>query len=86
MDTQEVNFQLVRILNEWDPFGCGIGEYDPEIADVVYVVHKTDDAHHLAVNIQSIYEHSFEELLPYKGCLEIAKSLLMIKSQGSCEI
>jgi Domain of unknown function (DUF1871) len=86
LETQELNLQLVKVLNEWDPFGCGHGEYDPEIADVIYAVHETDDVHKLAIRVQGIYEHSFEELLPYEGCLLLSKTLLALKERGSCQI
>lgn len=86
MEVQELNLQLVKILNEWDPFGCGDGEYDPEIADVISAVHEANDAHKLAIRVQGIYEHSFEELLPYEGCFLLAKTLLALKEQGSCQI
>ncbi len=86
LEAQELNLQLIKILNEWDPFGLGAGEYDPEIADVLYAVHETEDEHKLAIRIQAIYEHSFEELLPYEGCLLLAKTLLGLKEQGSCQL
>ncbi|MFS0637048.1 DUF1871 family protein [Mesobacillus foraminis] len=86
METQELNRQLVKILNEWDPFGRGQGEYDPEIADVVYAVHEMDKPHDLAIKVQSIYEYSFEELLPFDSCLLLAEALLAVKEQGSCDL
>lgn len=86
LETKELNQELVRILNEWDPFGCGYGEYDPEIADVIFAVHEIEEAHDLAIKIQSIYEHSFEELIPYEGCLLLAKTLLALKGQASCNL
>ena len=86
MEAHEMNNQLVKILNDWDPFGCGVDGYDPEIADVVYAVHEIEQAHELAIKTQSIYEHSFEELIPYESCLLLAKSLLAVKAQGSCTL
>jgi hypothetical protein len=86
MDTQELNLRLVQILNEWDPFGRGRGQYDPEIADVLFAVHELEDGHELAVRVQAIYEHSFEELISYESCLLLAKSLLALKAQTSCEL
>jgi len=86
MEAQELNLQLNKILNEWDPFDLGAGEYDPEIADVIFAVHDSEDEHKLAIRIQAIYEYSFEELLPYEGCLLLAKTLLGLKEQGSCQL
>lgn len=86
METQEVNRQLVKILNEWDPFGRGNGQYDPEIADVIYAVHETDNPHDLAIRVQSIYEYSFEELIPYESCLLLSRTMLAVKEQGSCNL
>ncbi|RID88914.1 DUF1871 family protein [Mesobacillus zeae] len=78
--------QMTNILNEWDPFSCGAGGYDPEIADVLQAVHDLDEPHNLAVRIQAIYEHSFEETLPYDACFLLAKSLLAVKGLGECTL
>lgn len=86
MQVQKMNLRLVDVLNEWDPFACGAGGYEPEIADVVQAVHDINDAEKLARRIQSIYEFSFEQIIPLAGCLKMAKTLLLIKNQDSCTI
>ncbi|WP_083413178.1 DUF1871 family protein [Bacillus massilinigeriensis] len=86
LETQDKNRQMVKILNEWDPIGCGYGMYDPEIAGVLHAVYNLDSQHELAIRIQAVYEHSFEEIIPYESCLLVAKSLLAVKSMGNCSI
>ncbi|PLR82819.1 DUF1871 domain-containing protein [Bacillus canaveralius] len=86
MQTQQINLRLVDVLNSWDPFHCGEGGYDTEIADVVQAVHDEDDANKLARKIQSIYEFSFEQIIQLDDCRKIAVALLEIKGQGSCSV
>lgn len=86
MDNQEVNVELVMLLNEWDPFKIGEGNYDTEIADCVYAVHKIDNVEELAVKIQEIYEFSFEETIPMENCVSISAKLLLTKESGSCAL
>ncbi|MBU8880745.1 YugE family protein [Bacillus sp. FJAT-29790] len=86
MQLQEMNLQLVYMLNEWDPFGIGPGNYDTEIADIVQAIHGLDDQEKLARKIQAIYEFSFEELIPLETCKEIAGKLLAIKDSGACAL
>ncbi|PLR79378.1 DUF1871 domain-containing protein [Bacillus sp. V3-13] len=86
MQTQQINLQLVDALNSWDPFHCGEGGYETEIADVVQAVHDEDDANKLARKIQGIYEFSFEQIIPLNDCKKIAAELLEIKGRGSCSI
>lgn len=83
---QEINIQLVCMLDEWDPFQIGEGNYDTEIADVVQAVHDIDDKEKLARKIQAIYEFSFEQVIPLINCKEIAKKLITIKNSGSCQL
>ncbi|MHC0039038.1 DUF1871 family protein [Pseudoneobacillus sp. C159] len=77
---------LVIALNEWDPFGLGFGNYETEIADIVQIVHTTDNETLLAKKIQEVYEFSFEQLIPIDNCQKIARELLRIKSAGSCTL
>ncbi|WP_433959115.1 DUF1871 family protein [Cytobacillus horneckiae] len=84
MDTQHTNLMLVDLLNEWDPFKIGDGNYDTEIADTLQSVQDLDEADKLARRIQSIYEFSFEEIIPLQECSEIAEQLLIIKNNRSC--
>ncbi|WNS74766.1 DUF1871 family protein [Bacillus sp. DTU_2020_1000418_1_SI_GHA_SEK_038] len=86
MQIQQVNIQLVNTINEWDPFGMGDGNYETEIADIVQAVHDIEDQNKLAMMIQSIFEFSFEKLLPLEECVEVAAKLLSIKDDGVCTI
>ncbi|MCE4050204.1 MULTISPECIES: DUF1871 family protein [Bacillaceae] len=86
MNNQEVNLELVKLLNEWDPFKLGEGNYDTEIADCVYAVHELDNREELAAEIQKIYEFSFEEFIPMDECLSISTKLLLTKDNGSCSL
>lgn len=80
------NLKLVDILNEWNPFQLKEGSYDTEIADTIQAIHEYDDADVLAVKIQSIYEFSFEKVIPLESCLQVAKELLIIKNNSECSI
>ncbi|MFL6561664.1 MAG: DUF1871 family protein [Bacillus sp. (in: firmicutes)] len=82
----QINLQYVDVLNEWDPFQLTTGRYDTEIADTIQAIHELDDRVKLAQKIQSIYEFSFEKLIPMEECLKIAKELLVIKANDSCSI
>ncbi|MEH7010304.1 DUF1871 family protein [Neobacillus niacini] len=82
----KTNLQFVDILNEWDPFKLKNGNYDTEIADTIQAIHETDQPDLLATRIQSIYEFSFEKIIPIDQCLKIAKELLAIKDNDSCTI
>lgn len=86
MNNQEVNLELVKLLNEWDSFKLGEGNYDTEIADCVYAVHELDNREELAAEIQKIYEFSFEEFIPMDECLSISTKLLLTKDNGSCSL
>ncbi|MFD2444445.1 DUF1871 family protein [Bacillus sp. CGMCC 1.16607] len=86
MEVQEMHIRLVIALNEWDPFNLGFGNYETEIADVVQVVHTSDDPQKLARKIQNIYEFSFEQIIPIENCQTIATELLNIKNQQSCTL
>lgn len=83
---QEINIQLVYMLDEWDPFQIGEGNYDTEIADVIQAVHDIDDKEKLARKIQAIYEFSFEQVIPLTNCKKIAEKLISIKNSGSCQL
>ncbi|HAQ06897.1 MAG TPA: DUF1871 domain-containing protein [Bacillus bacterium] len=86
MESKELNYKLMDVLNKWDPFNMGEGEFNPEIADILQAVHDLDDAGKIAERIQSVFEFSFEELLPYKECLSIADTLLSIKIEDVCSL
>lgn len=82
----QTNLQYVDVLNEWDPFQLTNGGYDTEIADTVQAIHELDDCEELAKRIQSIYEFSFEKIIPMEECLKVAKELLIIKENDACSI
>ncbi len=82
----KTNLQFVDLLNEWDPFELKNGNYDTEIADTIQAIHELEQPEKLAERIQSIYEFSFERVIPIDKCLKIAKELLAIKDNDSCAI
>ncbi|WP_144554640.1 DUF1871 family protein [Bacillus sp. X1(2014)] len=82
----QTNLQYVDLLNEWDPFNLANGGYDTEIADTIQAIHELDDCDELAKRIQSIYDFSFEKMIPLEECLKIAKELLVIKANDACSI
>ncbi|WP_240035145.1 DUF1871 family protein [Neobacillus notoginsengisoli] len=81
-----MNLLMADELNNWDPFRIGGGSYDPEIADAIQAVRELNDANQLAARLQSIYDFSFEQVIPFKECLSVAEKLLSIKNQGSCSL
>ncbi|WP_400242964.1 DUF1871 family protein [Niallia sp. JL1B1071] len=86
MNNQEMTLEFVRILNGWDPFSIGEGNYDTEIADILQALHDLDEEEELANAMQAIYEFSFEEVLPLENCLAISKKLMIIKRSGICSL
>ncbi|CEG28393.1 DUF1871 family protein [Bacillus sp. B-jedd] len=86
METSIMNLLLADELNEWDPFCIGEGSYDTEIADTIQAVHELKEPKQLAKRLQSIYEFSFEQMIPFKECLAVAKKLLSIKNESSCSL
>jgi hypothetical protein len=82
----QTNLQYVDVLNEWDPFQLTDGGYETEIADTIQAIHELDNYDDLARKIQSIYEFSFEKVIPIEKCLNVAKELLEIKAIDSCSI
>ncbi|WP_053367567.1 DUF1871 family protein [Bacillus sp. FJAT-27245] len=86
METAIMNLLLADELNEWDPFQIGGGSYDTEIADAIQAVYTLNDEKELAERLQSIYEFSFEQIIPFENCLIVAKKLLSIKNNSSCAL
>lgn len=86
MEMKEANLLMIELLYDWDPFHYGKGAYETEIIDCVQAVHSIDHVLPLARKIQSIYEFSFEEVIPLGECEKIAKELLAIKNQASCHL
>ena len=86
MESKELSYKLIDVLNKWDPFKVGAGQFDPEIADILQAVHDHDEADKIAQRIQSVFEFSFEQVLPYQECLSIANTLLAIKNEDICSL
>lgn len=86
MDNQHANLQMMLLLQEWDPLGYGIGSYETEAVDVLQATHQFDNPGKLARKIQSIFEFSFEEIIPLKECENLALKLLTIKNNATCEL
>ncbi|MEH7481042.1 DUF1871 family protein [Neobacillus drentensis] len=82
----QINLQYVDVLNEWDPFQLTNGGYETEIADTIQAIYELDASDELAKKIQSIYEFSFEKVIPMGKCLKVANELLAIKANDSCSI
>lgn len=86
MDNIEMNRAAVQLVQKWDPFNIGEGEYDTEAADVVAALQGLDDPSALAKRIQLIYEYSFEQWLALEDCVELAYKLIAIKFEAKCII
>lgn len=86
MEISEMNWRVVRILKEWDPFAIGEELYDAEIADVVAQLHLLDHPSDLAKQIQAIYEFSFEKWIPLEKCVDVSYKLLALKYEAKCII
>lgn len=85
MENIEMNQRAVKRLAEWDPFQIGAENYDTETADVVAALQGTSNVKVLAAVIQRVYEHSFEEWIEIERCESIARELVALKLQMSCE-
>jgi len=79
-----MNRAAIKILEEWDPFNIGEDGYDTETADVVAALQGIDDPSKLAKVIQQVYEHSFEQWIPFEKCVEISYKLIAIKFEAKC--
>ena len=86
MENIEMNKQAVSTLAKWDPFKLGEDSYDTETADVVAALQGIDDPSALGKVIQGVYEHSFEEWIPFEDCVDIARKLIAIKYKAKCII
>jgi hypothetical protein len=86
LESKELSYKLIDVLNKWDPFRVGEGQFDPEIADILQAVHDFDDAEKIARRIQAVFEFSFEQVLHYDQCLSVAKTLLAIKNEDVCSL
>ncbi|WP_066056091.1 DUF1871 family protein [Robertmurraya korlensis] len=86
MEFLEMNISLVQRLMDWDPLGYGEDSYETEIADTIQAVHVLSSPNELARKIQSIYEFSFEEVIPLSKCTAMAEELLAIKNESTCSL
>ncbi|WP_199677393.1 DUF1871 family protein [Lysinibacillus yapensis] len=84
MDNIIMNKTAVALLEQWDPFHIGENGYDTETADVVAALQEIDDPSQLAKVIQQVYEHSFEQWIPFEKCVEISYKLIAIKFEAKC--
>lgn len=85
MENIELNRRAVAILEQWDPFQIGL-QYDTEAADVVAALQTVKEPRTLAKIIQEVYEYSFEQIIPFEQCFEIAEKLITVRHQTSCEL
>ncbi len=81
-----MNQKAIALLKKWDPFQLGEDSYDTETADVVAALQGENDPSKLAKVIQTVYEHSFEQWIPFEKCVEISYKLLAIKFEAKCII
>ncbi|KGR91691.1 hypothetical protein CD30_05115 [Ureibacillus massiliensis 4400831 = CIP 108448 = CCUG 49529] len=79
-----MNQKAIQLLQQWDPFNIGEDKYDTETADVVAALQGIDDPSNLAKVIQSVYEHSFEQWIPFEQCVSISYKLIAIKFEAKC--
>lgn len=86
MNNVEINIAAVQLLQQWDPFHIGIGQYDTEAADVVAALQGIEDCNVLAKTIQTVYEYSFEKEIPLEQCIQIAIQLLALKVNIQCTL
>lgn len=86
MENIEMNRKSVQLLQEWDPLKMGAESYDTETADVVAALQGIDDPSELAKVIQLVYEHSFEQWIPFEKCVAIAYKLIAVKFEANCII
>ena len=86
MENFETNRKAKRILEEWDPFQIGIESYETETADVVAALQGIQDVEQLAEVIQAVYEYSFEQWIPKEQCVHMAKKLVQLRFEATCEI
>jgi hypothetical protein len=81
---KELNEKLLTTIMEWDPYASDSFTNDAEAADVITAVHNRLSSEELAVQIQKIYEQSFEEKIPMGKCLDLAERLHQMFISASC--
>ena len=82
----EMNKQAVRVLEDWDPFQLGSGNYAAEAADVVAFLQGADHPSDVAHHIQLVYEHSFEQWIALEKCMEVSYKLIALKLAVTCTL
>ncbi|MBU9673981.1 YugE family protein [Planococcus sp. CP5-4] len=82
MDTVNMDKRALRIMEGWDPFSVGTGEYNTEAADVIDKLHDIDHPSDLAKAIQGIYESRFKQWIPLEKCVEVSYKLLAVKYEA----
>ncbi|GJI57890.1 DUF1871 family protein [Bacillus altitudinis] len=82
-DSQAVE-EMIQIIKAWDPFQYGEEFYETEPADVISALYDAEDPLSFAKDIQAIYHHSFDQLLPMESCQHIANQLFIIREGSSC--
>ncbi len=82
----ELNIKLYETLYYWDPFQIGTGNYDPEISDIIAVVHEFDNLSTIVKRMKEIFEFSFEKTPSNEECNKIAMILLSLKNEESCSL
>ncbi|GGG24725.1 hypothetical protein GCM10007425_19120 [Lysinibacillus alkalisoli] len=81
-----MNRTAVQLVQQWDPFQLGEGEYDTEAADIVAALQAMDDPSDLGKRIQEVFEYSFEQWLPLEDCVTLAYKLIAVKFEAKCII
>ncbi len=84
MKESQAAAQIIHIIKEWDPFQAGPDFYETEAAEIVQAVYTEDDAGQLGKTIQTVFEVSFDHVLPLETCIKLAERLLVIKDSSSC--
>ena len=86
MENFELNRKAVRLLEEWDTSQLGTESYETETADVVAALQGIQDVEELAEVIRTVYEYSFEQWIPKEQCVHMAKKLVQLRHETTCEI
>lgn len=82
MNLMEMKQKIIRIIEKWNPFDLVNFSNEREALDVAEIVQFIDDPSELGKRIQLIFEHSFNEWIPFEKCVEISYKLLAIKFEA----
>lgn len=86
MDITEMNRRAAQLLEEWDPFNLGEGQYDTEIGEVLANFQSIDHPTDLAKSIQMTYESSFARWIPIEKCMDLSYKLFAVKYEAKCTL